>query len=97
MSKCPAICPDDNCGIHLNDTDVKQLLSKEEVEKYQELVFKRTLETQPDISWCPTVNCDFAFIFQDDNGSDFRCRKCNKHYCLNCRVLYHRGQTCREY
>lgn len=97
MGKCPAICPDAKCGKELNEDDLKQLLNKDDLEKYHTLAFRRALEIQPDISWCPTVNCNYAFFFEDDKGTDFRCEVCKKQYCLNCRVPYHRGQTCKEY
>lgn len=63
MGKCPAICPDVKCGKELNEEDVKQILSKDDLERYHTLAFRRSLELQPDISWCPTANCTYAFFY----------------------------------
>lgn len=44
------------------------------------------------MSWCPTPDCKFAFMFADDeNDRELKCPLCKKHYCLNCRVIFHKG------
>lgn len=50
------------------------------------------------MSWCPTADCKFAFIYDpEDDGARFVCPTCNKEYCLQCRVPYHVDMNCEEY
>lgn len=47
------------------------------------------------MSWCPTPDCKYAFVYDDE--MEFGCPVCKKHYCMACRVPFHKGQTCKEY
>jgi len=58
---------------------------------------------QPDISWCPTPDCGYIFIFDKETSpSTFPCPVCKKIYCLNCKMSMmdgsnHKGRTCEEW
>lgn len=41
--------------------------------------------------------CGYYFFFAKDDSPDFQCPKCNKRWCLHCRVDYHVSTTCTEY
>eukprot|EP01080_Neovahlkampfia_damariscottae_P007990 gene7990-12455_t len=43
---------------------------------------------------CPTEGCDY--LFENNQDSHFRCNKCRKHYCLNCKCEYHNNMTCNH-
>ena len=43
---------------------------------------------------CP--DCPYQFVAEEGQAK-FRCPKCEKSYCLNCRVQYHEQMSCREY
>ena len=47
------------------------------------------------MSWCPTPDCGFVFVF--DGEKEFLCRKCKRHYCLTCKTQFHIGMSCDEY
>jgi hypothetical protein len=95
-AKFPILCPDPNCGIEISDRDLKELISEDSYRKFAAFSFKSAIENQKDISWCPTPNCEFAFVFDKDD-TQLDCPTCKKKYCLNCRVEYHKGFTCDEY
>ena len=38
-----------------------------------------------------------AFEFRKGDDPQFTCKQCAKTYCLNCRAVFHKGQTCEEY
>lgn len=49
------------------------------------------------VSWCPAPNCRYAYINPEILHSKFDCPLCEKNFCLECRVEYHKGLTCEEF
>lgn len=97
-NKFPLMCPNDKCGIDLNDADIKQILDSELYKKYQKHTLKYYADLNGDsISWCPTADCEYMFFFEKDDDTRFQCPECKKEYCLNCRSDWHEGMTCKEY
>lgn len=91
-SKFPVLCPDPKCKHEISDSDLKDLLDAEQYEKFSTFTFNLAVDMQKDISWCPTADCKFAFIFnsqEEKKNAELNCPTCKKHYCLNCRVEYH--------
>ena len=62
-SKFPILCPDPKCKREISDSDLKDLLDAEQYEKFSTFTFNLAVDMQKDISWCPTADCKFAFIF----------------------------------
>ena len=78
--------------------DIKELLSHEDFEKFYDFTLKKALECEGDISWCPTADCKYAFVYNPEkDGKEFKCAKCEKHYCLQCRSDWHDKISCEEY
>jgi ariadne-1 len=99
-SKFPIVCPEAKCKQTLNDLDIKDLLDYKAFNKFTQFQIKNALEVQKDVSWCPTPDCKFAFVFDEEdkkNNFELNCPMCKKHYCLNCRTIFHVGMTCQEY
>lgn len=98
-SKLPIFCPDPKCKVEISDNDLKDLLDDEQYQKYSNFAFNQAVDMQKDISWCPTADCKFAFVYdpEAEKNADFNCPTCKKHYCLNCRVESYVGQSCKEY
>lgn len=97
-SRClPLVCP--LCEIEVTLLDVKEFLNSTSQKKWEEYSFRKVIDSNPDnFSYCPTPDCSYVFVWDQKNDtSEFRCPQCNKHYCLNCRCVYHVGQTCKEY
>lgn len=92
----PFICPDASCKQEISERNINELLSKKEKEKYEYMTLSKAADQNKDTSWCPTAGCNNMFFFLEGDSS-FKCEMCHKHYCLNCRVPYHRGQSCKEY
>jgi len=70
------------------------------------------IEQNKEMSWCPTPDCKYAFIYTDPKQTDItpvnpedqvnqndqlKCPLCTVHYCLSCRVVFHEGKTCAQY
>jgi IBR domain, a half RING-finger domain len=62
------------------------LLTPDELEKFYEFSFNQAAAKEKDISWCPTANCNYAFVYDPSrDAKEFSCIKCKKEYCLQCR------------
>jgi len=93
----PIKCPMDNCKSEIANEDLMENIEKDIIDKYFEFTLKNYVDIHGDeMSWCPTADCSYAFIY-DKDISVFNCPRCNKSYCLNCRVPEHKGMTCKEY
>jgi E3 ubiquitin-protein ligase RNF144 len=93
----PIRCPEPDCKMELQVEDLEQIVEEKLLEKFREFALKHYLDhSSEEVSWCPTANCPFVFI-NDDKITDFLCPVCKKRYCFECKVLYHHGQTCKEY
>ena len=106
----PSRCPHTDCAHEVGDSDVREILTEELYQKYSAMALSRAIEQTKDISWCPTPDCKYAFVYKQanettpgcetDDASDkdqLKCPICAVHYCLACRVVYHEGQSCEEY
>jgi len=94
----PIKCPS-NCGQEVSQVDMVQVLDQDLVDKFYDYSLQKYVSTHADeISCCPTPNCTYAFV-QDEGEDDnvLTCPLCKKKYCLNCRVDFHKGMTCKEY
>lgn len=67
------------------------------LEKYQKISFNDFIMSKGgEIMWCPTPGCDFGFEFAE-KFSRLDCKVCNKSWCLDCRVEYHKNISCRDF
>ncbi|KAL4467983.1 hypothetical protein ABPG72_015853 [Tetrahymena utriculariae] len=97
--KAQILCPDEKCKTEILVEDFKQLLGKEMYDNYVQYSLQSYVDEHGDeMSWCPTADCKYVFAF-DENEDDafFKCPMCKKEYCLKCRVIFHKGMTCKEY
>jgi len=95
--KFPLCCP--MCKDEVSALDIKEILSKDALKKWEEYTFKKMVESNPkEFSFCPTPNCPYVFIWEEEEkDTHFHCPGCKKDYCLHCRCEYHTNQSCAEY
>lgn len=72
----PILCPQEGCRAEVADLDSKALLSAEEYDKYITFTFNKALDEQKDVSWCPSPDCQFAFICGVGDKEEFKCPLC---------------------
>lgn len=65
---------------------MSQVLSEEDFERWERLLFQRTLDTMEDIIYCP--RCFNPIIIDKDNTHAF-CMICNIDYCKLCKDVWH--------
>lgn len=64
-NKFPLRCPVPKCRTQASIGDLKSLLPETTLDLYYERTFNSHAEVQKDISWCPTADCSYAFVFQE--------------------------------
>lgn len=93
----PIKCPMENCKAEVSNADLMENIEKDVIEKYLDFTLKNYVDIHGhDMSWCPTADCNYAFIY-DEDITILNCPRCNNSYCLKCRVPEHKGMTCKEY
>lgn len=93
--KCPFYDDNYTCESHLQDREIKAMLSNEEHEEHLAKSL-RVAENQIENSFhCRTPNCKGWCIF-DDNVNQFKCPICSLTNCLTCRVI-HDGLDCKQF
>ncbi|CAD8095160.1 unnamed protein product [Paramecium sonneborni] len=91
----PILCPS-GCKNNIIYTDLIEVLDDRQLLEFQQLTFKAYVESHgEDYSWCPTPDCQYVFIAGDN--SQLNCPVCKKSYCLQCKIEYHNGFSCKEY
>ena len=65
--------------------------------KYERLITTKAIDNLTDMSWCPTPDCKYAFVFDETSSHELKCKACKKHYCLKCMVPFHTGKSCAEF
>ncbi len=95
----PILCPLPECKSDIDTTYIKELLEEDTFKLFDQYSFKSFVEGKTDeYSCCPTPDCSYVFVWlSKEDSNDFTCPKCKKRYCLNCKCLFHKGMTCKEY
>lgn len=77
----------------MTEFDLKQVVTKERMEKYNAFVLDQAIGNIADIRYCPNPKgCHFAF---DGTGQDnLNCPFCKETFCLKCNQKYHGEYTC---
>jgi len=92
-------CPSPSCPSQIDYNQIKQIVRNEDLfAKYEEYNLKRTLESIPDLRWCPRPGCGNAMIGSSDvpmmicsNDS------CRFTFCFKCKEEWHADVTCEQY
>nr|XP_016853835.1 PREDICTED: sharpin isoform X1 [Anolis carolinensis] len=92
-------CPfrDDSyaCGSHLQDREIRALVSWEEYERFLERRLAVAESRAQNSYHCQTVDCLGWCIYEDD-VNEFRCPICWALNCLVCKAI-HEGMNCKQY
>ncbi|XP_015272444.1 PREDICTED: ranBP-type and C3HC4-type zinc finger-containing protein 1-like [Gekko japonicus] len=92
-------CPfrDDSyaCSSHLQDREIRALVSREEYERFLERRLAVAESRAQNSYHCQTADCLGWCIYEDD-VNDFRCPICCALNCLVCKAI-HEGMNCKQY
>ena len=60
------------CKKTLSNRDIHDILDPNTNSKFNEFQYKNAVELQKDVTWCPTPDCKFAFVFGEaDKKNNF--------------------------
>ena len=98
VKKFPIFCPNEECKKEIDERDLEDILSSALFSKYNKFRMESFIESKSDeFSCCPTADCKYIFFYDKADGTNFECPMCKKNYCLTCKCIYHKGQSCAEY
>jgi E3 ubiquitin-protein ligase RNF14 len=86
------VCPEPRCSCAMDPSVVKAVLDDEQFEKYESMLLAKTLDSMPDLVYCP--RCETPVL--EDEGDDHcgRCTNCMYAFCTLCRDAWHAGAEC---
>ncbi|CAL5054908.1 unnamed protein product [Urochloa decumbens] len=82
-------CPDTSCRAALPPPVLRRLLGGEGYARWESLALRRTLDTMPDVAYCP--RCNAACVAA---GDDAQCPACFFTFCAQCGERRHVGDAC---
>lgn len=86
-------CPEEKCNSEAHAMQVKELVDAKLFARYDELLLSRSLDTMPDVTYCPRKFCQSPLIAE--SGSNMgRCPQCSFVFCMFCRMVYHGIAPC---
>lgn len=96
-------CPDENCGKPWDSVQyIIKYLSNEDFTAYGEKLFGTYMATNRKVIYCPNPSCSTGGILDEASTArrglpQMECSECATRFCANCKVPWHKDQTCQEY
>lgn len=83
-----------DCKAFIPPHVLKEVLSREDFERFDSLALQKGLETMGDITWCP--RCNSAVIQEPEEGLNLaHCTTCFFTFCTMCMEKSHQGEKCK--
>ncbi|KAG8703881.1 hypothetical protein FRC08_002580 [Ceratobasidium sp. 394] len=93
-------CPDAECRQTLEFSDVKVGARNDKrcFARYETLVLRRALQSEPNFVWCKNPQCDAGQVHESGAAAPIvTCRVCRAQSCFTHDVPWHVGLTCTQY
>lgn len=84
-----------SCWLHqITQEEISKIATSEQQEKLGTIQLKEWLTKQSQIKYCPTPDCNFAFINDSKCQSNITCKECHKTYCAQCLIKHPEYMSC---
>jgi len=76
------------CSMEVCVDDLSLVVSPLLLEKFEEMVFQKSLEASPDYQRCPTTGCTNGIFWNEKDGASptWKCPSCTHIFCLKCKT-----------
>ena len=94
-------CPQTGCSERIHPCDITRILRNEPdlINKYEQFMVRRVLQSMSDTRWCPAPDCGFAVIASGYAACpEIQCLRpgCNTSFCYHCKAIWHPNKTCED-
>lgn len=84
------VCPGTKCNTSIPPYLLKDLLRKEEFERWDRLLLDKALGSMSDVVYCP--RCSISCLADEDKNA--QCQRCFFTFCSACKDPRHLGRQC---
>lgn len=88
-------CPNTGCPATPTPAQVQSLVGEELFSRYDRLLLQMTLDSMPDVIYCPRRTCAAAVILEKSSRAAM-CSVCNFAFCVLCKKTYHGPDDCQN-
>ncbi|CAN9500693.1 unnamed protein product [Ophioblennius macclurei] len=88
-------CPQADCTATPTPAQVMTLVGEELFNRYDRLLLQTTLDSMPDVVYCPRPSCATAAIL-DKSSNLAMCSVCGFAFCVECKKTYHGTDECED-
>lgn len=89
--KCPA------CKEHFDETDVQKVTeNRNKLNAFYDVQLKEYLAKDNSVKHCPTPDCPYSFINENNQPGSMKCPACNRQYCSRCLFDHPVYKPCAE-
>ncbi|KAJ0037212.1 hypothetical protein NL108_018658 [Boleophthalmus pectinirostris] len=85
-------CAQTDCKATPTPAQVRSLVGEELFSRYDRLLLQSTLESMPDVVYCPRPSCASPVL--SDSNSMAQCSVCSFAFCVLCNKTYHGSEPC---
>lgn len=90
-------CIDRHCNKQFTEKDLRKIFSDQKtIDEIATIRTKELLSINPNAKHCPTPNCSYIFLNEDNSSCETTCPLCNDKYCSNCLVQHSARLTCQQ-
>ncbi|KZT62418.1 hypothetical protein CALCODRAFT_489759 [Calocera cornea HHB12733] len=92
-------CPVPDCGEEMSYSNVKKFAKADVFERYDALLLRKNLGTNPNFVWCKNPKCSSGQIHDSIAGASVIviCAQCGSKACSHHDIIWHDGLTCTQY
>ena len=97
------LCPNTDCNKKLEHHEIHKIcdqtvMGKITFQRFDNLLFRRTVEEMPEFHWCTGINCGSGQLHIGGTDTNvMRCGGCNAKTCVIHELPHHDGLSCTEY